>query len=412
MVGVPAVVLGELRTGFRLGRHPEQNERELQDFLANPVVSVLDVDEEASHHYADLITDLRRGGTPVPTNDVWVAALAIRDGATVVTYVILLMALALAASLLVPMVVQQVSSINVDLQRIYQSVLRIMSEYQSITILDYSIELSEVFDKLQGSLIQLITGFASRSAEEMLAIAFGVASGFASTFVWLIFILVVSFWLVKDSEEIARFIDGLVPPEYWDEIDALRRKVSVVWDSFFRGLLLLSLTVGVITGVLTWLVGVKNALLLGILAGVLEVVPGIGPIIACIPAVAVAYFQGSAHLPIANGWFALLVLGLYVLVQQVENNLLAPRILGGSVKIHPLVVLIGAIGGYAIAGILGAFLAAPVIGTFRILMGYVYRKLIEVEAAPELPEEPEPSTDETVLAVADDDTLGQGGAQS
>jgi len=85
-VGVPAVVLGELRTGFRLGRRPEQNEAELQDFLANPVVSVLPVDDEASHHYADLILELRRAGTPVPTNDIWIAALAIREGATVVTY--------------------------------------------------------------------------------------------------------------------------------------------------------------------------------------------------------------------------------------------------------------------------------------------------------------------------------------
>lgn len=85
-VGMPAVVLGELRTGFRLGRRPEQNEAELQDFLANPVVAVLAVDDEASHHYAELVLDLRRAGTPVPTNDIWIAALAIREGASVVTY--------------------------------------------------------------------------------------------------------------------------------------------------------------------------------------------------------------------------------------------------------------------------------------------------------------------------------------
>jgi predicted PurR-regulated permease PerM len=307
-----------------------------------------------------------------------------RNQATLVSYLILLLALGLAASLLVPMIVQQVSSINVDLQQIYQSVLRIMQSYQTITFLDYSIELSDLFDQLQDSLIQLITGFASRSAEEMLGIAFGLASGFASTFVWLIFILVVSFWLLKDAGAITRGVDGLVPADYRDDVDALRGQIGVVWDSFFRGLLLLSLTVGVMTGALTWLVGVKNALLLGILAGVLEVVPTFGPIIACIPAVAVAYFQGSTHLPLGNAWFALLVLGLYALIQQVENNFLAPRIIGGSVKLHPLVVLVGAIGGYALGGIIGAFLAAPVIGTFKILGQYLYRKLIEVEAPVEL----------------------------
>jgi len=335
-----------------------------------------------------------------------------RTKATLVTYLLLLLALAVAASMLVPRVVQQISSINVDLQSIYESMLRIMSSYRTITIFEYSIELSDVFDKLQDSLIQLITGFASRSAEEMLGIAFGLASGFASTFVWLIFILVVSFWLLKDADQIARFFDGLVTPEYRSDADTLRANVGAVWDSFFRGLLLLSLTVGVMTGALTWLVGVKNALLLGILAGVLEVVPTIGPIVACIPAVAVAYFQGSTHLPLANGWFALLVLGVYVGIQQVENIFLAPRIIGGSVRIHPLVVLMGAIGGYAVGGIVGAFLAAPVIGTLRVLGQYLYRKLTELEVPAELPGDTPPPAGETCPERPDGDIAEPGDADS
>lgn len=318
-----------------------------------------------------------------------------RNKSTVITYVMFLLALVVAVSILVPMVVQQISSINVDLQKIYESILRTMGRYQTITILDYSIELSDVFAKLEDSLIQLVTGFASRSAEEILVLAFGVASSFASTFVWLIFILVVSFWLVKDADEIKVGMHGLVPLDYREEVDELWRKVGLVWDAFFRGLLLLSLTVGVITGTMTWVLGVKNALLLGILAGVLEVVPSIGPIVACIPAVLVAYFQGSTHLPIANGWFALLVLALYVLIQQAENSFLAPRVLGGSVKIHPLVVLVGAIGGYAVGGIVGAFLAAPVIGTLKILGSYLHRKLTEVEAEAESAGEAEAAADET-----------------
>lgn len=312
-----------------------------------------------------------------------------RIKATVLMYLILIIALAVATSILVPMVVQQVSSINVDLQAIYEGVLQFMAAHQTITVLDYSIELSDVFDKLQDSFIQLATGFASRSAEELVDIAFGVASGFASTLVWLMFMLVVSFWLTRDADKITRVLDGLVPPGYRDEVEELRSGVSVVWNSFFRGLLLLSLTVGVITAVTIWLVGVKNALLLGVLAGVLEIVPGFGPIIACIPAVAIAYFQGSTHLPIGNAWFALLVLGVYVMIQQVENNFLVPRIIGGSVKIHPLVVLVGAIAGYGIGGILGAFLAAPVIGTSRVLGEYVHRKLVEPEPSPDGPEEVE-----------------------
>ena len=85
-VFVPSVVLGELRAGFLLGTRPAENEQELREFLAHSVVRVLDVDDEAASHYAELVVDLRNAGTPLPTNDVWIAALALREGAIVVSY--------------------------------------------------------------------------------------------------------------------------------------------------------------------------------------------------------------------------------------------------------------------------------------------------------------------------------------
>ncbi|MBI4616650.1 MAG: type II toxin-antitoxin system VapC family toxin [Planctomycetes bacterium] len=86
LVTVPTIVLGELRTGFRLGARARQNESELREFLGRPIVRVLEVDDEAASHYADLVADLRKAGTPVPTNDIWIAALAVREGVVVVTF--------------------------------------------------------------------------------------------------------------------------------------------------------------------------------------------------------------------------------------------------------------------------------------------------------------------------------------
>ena len=85
-VGVPAVVLGELRTGFLLGGRRDRNELELSEFLANPVVEILPVDDEISRYYADIVVDLRTAGTPVPTNDIWIAATAARAGVPVLTF--------------------------------------------------------------------------------------------------------------------------------------------------------------------------------------------------------------------------------------------------------------------------------------------------------------------------------------
>ncbi len=85
-IAVPAVVLGELRAGFLLGSRSTSNEAELLRFLTHPVVSVLTVDDEVSRHYASMVVDLRRSGTPMPTKDVWIAATAARHGALVLTY--------------------------------------------------------------------------------------------------------------------------------------------------------------------------------------------------------------------------------------------------------------------------------------------------------------------------------------
>jgi tRNA(fMet)-specific endonuclease VapC len=85
-LGVPVVVLGELAVGFRQGKRRHQNQAELDDFLANPVVDVLPVDDDMAGIYADIILDLKKAGTPLPANDIWIAAVAVRHGATVLTY--------------------------------------------------------------------------------------------------------------------------------------------------------------------------------------------------------------------------------------------------------------------------------------------------------------------------------------
>jgi tRNA(fMet)-specific endonuclease VapC len=85
-VGIPSIALGELRTGFLLGDKAGKNEEELGNFLSHPLVRILEVDDAASRFYAEIMAALRRRGAPLPTNDIWIASLAAREGATVVTY--------------------------------------------------------------------------------------------------------------------------------------------------------------------------------------------------------------------------------------------------------------------------------------------------------------------------------------
>jgi predicted nucleic acid-binding protein len=85
-LGLPSIVMGELRTGFLLGGRPIENEAELRAFLESPVVVELPVEGEVSRHFAEIVVELRRAGTPLPTNDLWIAATAARHGALVLTY--------------------------------------------------------------------------------------------------------------------------------------------------------------------------------------------------------------------------------------------------------------------------------------------------------------------------------------
>jgi predicted PurR-regulated permease PerM len=137
---------------------------------------------------------------------------------------------------------------------------------------------------------------------------------------------------------------------------------------------------------ISWLglaaLGVPGALYLGIIAGLLEIIPNIGPVISAIPAVIVAVLMGSNYLPVNSLIVALLVILLYTAVQQLENNLIVPRVLGGAVELPSLIVMLGVIVGTSIGGILGALLATPVIASGREIVRYLYRKTLGEEPFP------------------------------
>ena len=85
-IGVPSVVLGELWSGFLLGRRTRENDEELREFLENPAVEELGVDARVARVYAEIVVALREAGTPLPVNDIWIAACAAAAGASVLTY--------------------------------------------------------------------------------------------------------------------------------------------------------------------------------------------------------------------------------------------------------------------------------------------------------------------------------------
>lgn len=276
-------------------------------------------------------------------------------------YLALIVALIGAAGLLVPILVREVRGLFGQLDQILASVSRV----PFLDALGIRIDSASLAEQLRAEFATLASALPR------------VLIGAASSVLSVVLVLVLSFYLLIDAETIGQGIDGLVPGDYREEWQRIKSEFGRIWSSFLRGQVVLAIIIGAIVTFTLMILGVPNAFFLGLLAGVLEVVPNIGPIIAMIPAVLIALFQGSNNWAIDNTVFALIVIAAYTVIQQLENHILVPKVIGESVNLPPVVILIGAFAGANLAGVLGIFLAAPVLATARVVGEFVIRKLLE-----------------------------------
>lgn len=242
----------------------------------------------------------------------------------------------------------------------------------SITVPLDELPLDNFYAAISDNLVTIIQTIAPQSLR-----LFGAT---LTTVGWILIVLVLSYYMVKDHRILWSSIVAFAPDVYHEDIKRFGIEASGIWNAFLRGQLILGLIIGVATFLLALILGLPNALLLGLLAGVLEFIPNVGPVLAAIPAVLLAIFQyESSWLGSIVGpfWFALIVLVAYGLVQRIENVYLVPRIIGRSLNLHPLVVLIAAIVGASVAGVFGILLAAPLLATARLILVYIYRKLLD-----------------------------------
>jgi len=303
---------------------------------------------------------------------------------TILVFAVGILVVLTAPVVLVPPLVRAVRSLNLDFAQISASLDRLMD--RTVTVFGQTWDLHILYEDL----ITRVEDFFSLPGQlsNLLNVALGtvdIVVGFATMVFWLVFTLLAVFYLLRDADRIIAAFDDLVPSGFREDFIRLRRQITGIWHGFLRGQLLMGVLMTALTASLDAVVGLPNALALGILAGVMEFVPSIGPVIAAVPAVAVALIQGSTWLPLSNFWFAVLVLGLYLLIQQIEGNLLLPRVMGRTLNLHPLVVLVAVIAGGSVAGILGLLLAAPMVATFLAMANYVYCRLTDRDPFPEVP---------------------------
>jgi|GEM_PF-1254001 len=229
--------------------------------------------------------------------------------------------------------------------------------------------------------------FATAALFEGLSVSrftFGAVTGIVGPLLtWIVaaaFTILISVYLTSSRYSVRRFVMTHVPPAHAPELATLFDRIEWTWSAFLQGQLKLMFLIGIVVMLGNFLLGNRYALLLGIISGVLELIPTIGPALALIPAVVVALIFGSSWIGVNHLVFAIIVLVFYLLVQLVENQVVVPRVLGDAVELPPLVVLVGVLVAGSQAGILGALIAVPVIGTAREIVAYTYGKIIEAPA--------------------------------
>jgi predicted PurR-regulated permease PerM len=270
-----------------------------------------------------------------------------------------------AQALLEPMRVVRLGTLRLDFSPLVDQALRAVRSAESPADL-------VPLERLVGPVQQLLG-----AASNLFLSAVGL-------FISAVLALALSLYMSLEAPLIQAGLEAYVGKAHTAEGRALMARIMAAWSDFLRGQLVLMLIIGVVVGIGDWLLGVPGALVLGIIAGLLEVLPNIGPVLATVPAIIIALVSGSEHLGVSNTVFALIVVAFYILVQQIENNLVVPRVIGRAVALPSVVVMAAVLVGAKAGGVLGALIAAPTAATLREIMAYALDKVRGIDPYPEI----------------------------
>ena len=245
------------------------------------------------------------------------------------------------------------------------------------------------------NLVEFVRGFIN----SLTGPAVNVVGGALTFTINAIFSLTLLFYWLKDGEHFVNAVIEFTPIVYRNDVARLFYELARVWDAYLRGQLFLASFVGVVVLICATILGIPNAPTLGLISGVMEFIPTLGPLIAIFPAILLAVSSTSSTLPFLSGLpFALVVIIVWITIQNMQAIVVSPRVMGSRLNLHPVVVIIGVIAGASLAGAFGIILAAPTIATLRLFGQYIYGKLTDT---PPFPVRRQPRAGESKLPIVD-----------
>ncbi|MBE7536133.1 MAG: AI-2E family transporter [Anaerolineales bacterium] len=228
---------------------------------------------------------------------------------------------------------------------------------------------------ISGQLIAYVQPFLGQ-AGNLLAAA---ASRAAQAIGWLLFILLVSYFIMAESNGLRSDLIYINLPGYTEDFNKLKAELSRIWNAFLRGQIFIFALAFVVFTILFSLLGVKYAIGLAFMAGLAKFLPYIGPFITSTTLALVVYFQPYKPFDLQPLIYTIGVLVATSAVDNVIDNFITPRIMARTLKVHPAAILVTALIFANLLGIVGVVIAAPLLATVMLLGRYIARKMFDLD---------------------------------
>lgn len=236
--------------------------------------------------------------------------------------------------------------------------------------------------KLPSHIIDWVKTHGFQTAGHAISVLVGIGAAIGA----IIVIFVLAAYLLFDSENIKRFFMGFVPSKERSSSLTLLAELEHVIGGFIRGQIMVAASVGTLIGAGLYFIHEPYAIIIGVFAGIIDLIPFVGPFIAGIPATIIGFVDGGLR-------EGILVIVVFVVANQIEGHILSPNIISRTIQLTPSAVVIAILVGGELFGIIGLFLAVPVAGIIRVLLLHVIPGSVSrEEARPVLTAGPHDST--------------------
>ena len=237
---------------------------------------------------------------------------------------------------------------------------------------------------------QLLT-YVEPALQRLAGLVGTLAGSAATTLGWLAFILLVSYFFLIESGGLRERIIQIELPGYGEDVRRLSRELGRIWNAFLRGQMIILFSTVIVYSIVLTLLGVRYSVGMALIAGFANFLPYIVPAINWIVLGLVTYFQPQPLFNLQPWAYMVLVIVIAFLIDQVYNNLVIPRIMADTLKVHPAAILIAAIVAASLFGVLGVIIAAPLLATLNLFGRYTLRKMLDQDPWPEGSQAPPPA---------------------